>query len=363
MVLIGVALSLSLHCAIAFPDEPLEFVPVPAGSKYVPQTLLKLVHSPEVQLELGITGDKLASFESELRKIDGPWWASRIKPEPEQRKLIETQEKSLIELLSKTIDDDKLARLKQIELQSQGTRIFARPDVGKVLQLTKTQAKRLAELYSNTDKAAKKLQTGSGAKVEDKKAMADAQAAIDAEPKGLVEVLTDKQKIGFGKLLGEPFDTVHLERVFPLAPELIDNGNWVVGDATELSKLKGRVVLVHFYAFQCHNCVANFGHYNRWHEELSSKGVTVIGIQTPETTPERNVELVRNAAKEKGFQFPVLVDPNRDNWDAWGNTLWPTVYVVDKNGYIRSWWQGELNWQGATGDKTIESLVEKLLAE
>ena len=43
--------------------------------------------------------------------------------------------------------------------------------------------------------------------------------------------------------------------------------------------------------------------------------------------------------------------------------MWPTVYVIDKQGYIRFWWQGELNWEGATVDKTIEKLVENLLKE
>ena len=41
--------------------------------------------------------------------------------------------------------------------------------------------------------------------------------------------------------------------------------------------------------------------------------------------------------------------------------MWPTVYVIDREGYIRMWWQGELNWQGAKGDQAIEELVEKLL--
>ena len=43
--------------------------------------------------------------------------------------------------------------------------------------------------------------------------------------------------------------------------------------------------------------------------------------------------------------------------------MWPTVYVVDKKGYIRYWWQGELNWQGATGNQAIERMVDELLME
>jgi len=41
--------------------------------------------------------------------------------------------------------------------------------------------------------------------------------------------------------------------------------------------------------------------------------------------------------------------------------MWPTVYIVDQRGYIRMWWQGELNWQGATGDQQIAELVDRLL--
>lgn len=41
--------------------------------------------------------------------------------------------------------------------------------------------------------------------------------------------------------------------------------------------------------------------------------------------------------------------------------MWPTVYVIDQKGYLRHWWQGELNWQGATADQQIEKIVDKLL--
>jgi peroxiredoxin len=150
---------------------------------------------------------------------------------------------------------------------------------------------------------------------------------------------------------------------FEPTPAKVDSGHWAGASATNLADQRGKVVLLHFYAFQCPNCIANFEHYKRWHETLSSRGVSVIGIQTPETNAERDVQQVQRAAKDKGFTFPVLVDVKSSNWDAWANTMWPTVYVIDKQGYIRFWWQGELNWQGATVDKTIETLVEDLLQE
>ena len=346
--------------ALLFAADTIPFEPTPAKVGTVPQNLLKLVHSPEVQKELELEGDRLASFEEALSKIDGPWWKARIKPESEQRTIIAAQEALLIKLLKSTISPEKLRRLQQIELQSQGTRLFARPEIAQALGLSKSQTSRLNDVYASTDKVAKKLHA---AKSQDKTLTSELQSAREAESKTIVEVLTEKQKIAFSKLMGPPFDTMKLSRVYPLAPELIDSGHWAGASATNLADQRGKVVLLHFYAFQCHNCVANFEHYKRWHETLSSRGVSVIGIQTPETNAERDVQQVQRAAKDKGFTFPVLVDVKSSNWDAWANTMWPTVYVIDKQGYIRFWWQGELNWEGATVDKTIETLVENLLKE
>lgn len=353
------ALLVSSHLR-GWASDPVVFDAVAAELTLVPQNLLKLVHTPEIQRELQLEGDALSSFLAELLKIDGPWWRARIKPEEEQRKIIANQEQLLIDLLKKSVAPEKLERLKQIELQSQGTRIFARPDFVKAVNLTKTQSSRLNDLYAATDRAAKKLQ---GAKAQDKELLASVQAARDAEAKGVAETLTTPQRAALSKLMGDPFDTMKLTRIYSLAPELIDSGHWAGASATNLAENRGKVVLLHFYAFQCHNCVANFGHYTRWHDQLTKRGVSVIGIQTPETATERDVKQVQNAAKDKGFKFPVLIDLKSSNWDAWSNTMWPTVYVIDKNGYVRFWWQGELNWEGATVDKTIEKLVDELLTE
>ena len=347
-------------CSNSWSADPVRMEAISAELTVVPQNLLKLVHAPEVQKELRLEGESLKSFLEELVKIDGPWWRSRIKPAEEQRKIIANQEQQLIEVLRNIISPEKMERLKQIELQSQGTRMFGRPDVAKAIGLTKVQTTRLTELYSATDRVAKKLQ---GAKAQDKKLMEEAQAARDAETKGIAEVLTTPQKAAFSKLMGSTFDTMSLKRIYPLAPELVDSGYWAGGSSTKLESNRGKVVLLHFYAFQCHNCHANFGHYNRWQEQLTKRGVSVIGIQTPETGAERDVKQVQNAAKEKGFKFPVLIDVKSSNWEAWSNTMWPTVYVIDKQGYVRFWYQGELNWEGATVDKTIEKIVDELLAE
>lgn len=361
---IGLWIWSALLALISAPQLPaadtLRFEPLSATATAVPQNLLKLVHTPEVQKELGLEGTKLEDFVKELALVDGPWWRARILPQDKQRKIIAAQEAQLLSLLKKSVSEPKLKRLQQIELQSQGTRMFGRTDVATAVGLSQSQVSKLNEVYAATDAVAKKMV---GPKAQDTTLNSQLKTARDTELKTIAELLSEKQKAAFSKLVGEPFETTKLTRIYPLAPELIDSGNWAGGSATKLSEHRGKVVLVHFYAFQCSNCIANFEHYKRWHRDLSSRGVSVIGIQTPETSPESDAKQVQKAALDKGFTFPVLIDLDKSNWNSWANTMWPTVYVVDKNGYVRHWWQGELNYNGATGDKTIETLVDQLLAE
>jgi peroxiredoxin len=247
-----------------------------------------------------------------------------------------------------------------LELQAQGVRMLARPEIADYLRLTTDQRGKLDKLFAATDDLAAKAATREGQ--SDSKATSAARAAKKAETEKGFQLLTSEQQRRLHLAVGSLLDTAKLERIYPLAPELIDSGSWS-GSPAQLASLRGRVVLVHFYAFQCSNCQANFGIYNRWQKSLAPKGVELIGIQTPETAAERDVSKVLAAAKKDEFQFPVLIDLESANWNAWSNTMWPTVYVVDKQGYIRFWWQGELNWQGATADKTIEDLVARLLKE
>ena len=89
----------------------------------------------------------------------------------------------------------------------------------------------------------------------------------------------------------------------------------------------------------------------------------IVGIHTPETAHERDVAAVQRKTREAGFAFPVLIDNRKTNWSAWGNTMWPCTYLIDTRGYVHSWWSGELNWQGAGGEKIMRARIEKLLAE
>jgi peroxiredoxin len=344
-------------CGNLVASEPtLEFAPLSADLVAVPQNLLALSHTPEVQQALKLESKELEQWETALRDIDKVWWPARILPPNQQRKIIADLETKLVAGLEKIKGKTAVRRLRQIELQSQSARILLRPEVVKLLRLDGDQSKTLVELFAETDKLA------NGTAPDDEKVLQQLAAAKQEEPKKALAVLQPAQAEQLRQSLGESLDTTKVERIYPFAPELFEAQHWV-GKPITLASMRGKVVVLHFYAFQCHNCVANFKHYKRWDEALTSRGVEVIGIQRPETSAERDPKLVIAAAKKEGFAFPVLIDLEDKNWNAWGNTMWPTVYVIDKKGYIRFWWQGELNWQGATTDKKVEAVIEQLLKE
>lgn len=93
------------------------------------------------------------------------------------------------------------------------------------------------------------------------------------------------------------------------------------------------------------------------------KGLTVLGIHTPEGDGERDIDSIKKKAQEEKLAFPIVVDNDKQNWNTWGNTMWPTVYLIDKQGYMRNFWMGELKWQGTDAEKIMREQIEELLAE
>jgi peroxiredoxin len=147
------------------------------------------------------------------------------------------------------------------------------------------------------------------------------------------------------------------------APEFRKVTTWINSGPLTMSKLRGKVVLVHFWTNGCFNCVNNYPHYKAWQERYADQDVVIVGIHTPETAGEYDVKRVKVQAAKHGLKFPIAVDNDRSNWRAWNNRYWPTVYVVDRRGIVRYGWEGELNFKGASGEETVRNLVDELLLE
>jgi hypothetical protein len=89
----------------------------------------------------------------------------------------------------------------------------------------------------------------------------------------------------------------------------------------------------------------------------------MIGIHTPETEGEKNVQAVRQKMKEAGLTHPIAVDNQTTMWKRYHNQYWPSVYLIDKQGIARWGWSGELSGRGAKGETHMRKKIEELLAE
>ena len=149
------------------------------------------------------------------------------------------------------------------------------------------------------------------------------------------------------------------------APELV-GGPWLntpAGKPISLANRKGKVTVVEFWTFGCSNCRANLPAYAKWHDQFKGKGVEIIGVHTPEFDSEKKLENVKAQVKKLGIEYPVLLDNQNQNWRNWNQRYWPTVYLVDKAGKVRAKWEGELDYNGASGSARMTKQIEALLAE
>ena len=148
--------------------------------------------------------------------------------------------------------------------------------------------------------------------------------------------------------------------VIAKAPDFTDNQQWfnTPGDKPlTMAGLRGRVVLVDFWTYTCINCIRTQPYLKAWDEKYRDKGLTIVGVHTPEFPFERDAGNVEDAIKRAGIKYPVVQDNDYGTWDAYGNQYWPAEYLIDAKGQIRHTHFGEGSY-----DET-EDAIRSLLAE
>ena len=264
--------------------------------------------------------------------------------------------------LKRLIKPEQRARLFGLILQAQGYDSLLRNDVAKQLELSEENLANLTAISDDIRTRAAKLQTPPDNLPPDhlRPALEKLQAKRQER---ILEELNAKQSARWAKLLGEPFDFTKVKPSPALAHEFEAIDAWLNSEPLTMESLRGRVVIVHFFAFGCINCIHNYPWYIEWQDQLAGQSVTIIGIHTPETKTEEDNDLLRASLEKNGLKFPVAVDKQKKMWQAWYNGIWPSVYLIDKQGRVRYWWYGELDWKGAGGQKVARQRIEQLLAE
>jgi len=182
------------------------------------------------------------------------------------------------------------------------------------------------------------------------------------EKLNLTKVFIAKFFLACGILVYLFFNTNVLEA--RLLPEFsqTDSSQWINSDAISVDDLKGNVVLIDIWTFECWNCYRSFPWLNDLESRYAGKGLKVIGIHTPEFARERVISNIKKKVKQFKLHHAIMVDNDMAYWKALRNRYWPAFYVVDKKGNIRNVFIGETH-KGDTNSTKIESLINTLLLE
>ena len=133
---------------------------------------------------------------------------------------------------------------------------------------------------------------------------------------------------------------------------------WLNSTPLSFRQLRGRAVLVDFWDYTCVNCIRTLPYVQTWHERYRDKGLTVIGVHTPEFTFAQYESNVERGIREFGLTYPILIDSNREIWKAFANRYWPTKYLLDKDGYLRYGHYGEGGY--AECERGIQELLREI---
>lgn len=141
------------------------------------------------------------------------------------------------------------------------------------------------------------------------------------------------------------------------APELTGRG-WLNtgGRALSLADLRGRIVVLDFWTFCCVNCLHVLDEL-RPLEEKYADSLVLVGVHSPKFEHEADADALAAAVERYAVHHPVLDDPELATWQAYTARAWPTLVVVDPEGYIVASMSGEGHAHG------LSVLVEELIAE
>jgi cytochrome c biogenesis protein CcdA/thiol-disulfide isomerase/thioredoxin len=139
------------------------------------------------------------------------------------------------------------------------------------------------------------------------------------------------------------------------APDFAGVTRWLNSPPLTMAGLRGKVVLVDFWTYTCINCLRTLPYLRAWDTRYRDRGLTIVGVHTPEFEFEKDTVNVRDAIARNGLRYPVAQDNDYGTWNAWGNQYWPAKYLIDASGQVRYAHFGEGDYDET--EQAIRSLL------
>lgn len=152
----------------------------------------------------------------------------------------------------------------------------------------------------------------------------------------------------------QSIDTFQLSRYTPDTRPPAFRGRTVDGQSVTLAELRGRVILLNFWASWCLECRPEMPVLERLHRELAPQGLTVMGVNARES-----VTAVRDYAKELGLTFALVLDLNGDIGKAYGVIGIPTTFLIARDGRAVALAVGPRAWDRAPARAVLRALLSE----
>src|SRR5512145_3146202 len=140
------------------------------------------------------------------------------------------------------------------------------------------------------------------------------------------------------------------------APELSGALDWFnVASPLTLKSLRGKVVLLDFWTYGCVNCMHILPDLKTLERKYPDE-LVVIGIHSAKFANERKSENIRRIIVRYDIDHPVVSDPDFAIWNAYGARAWPTLVLIDPEGYVVATASGEGHLEQL--DRAIAAVIQ-----
>ena len=158
----------------------------------------------------------------------------------------------------------------------------------------------------------------------------------------------------------------HYKLLGESAPELVSIVGWFPGSPQKLAGLRGKVVLLDFWATWCSPCLAAFPALTEWHESFQKDGLVILGMTRfygsadgEKADNATELEYLKKFRVERKLPYDFAVADNQTSQSVYGANGLPTTVLIDRKGVVRYVETGT----SRTREAEIRREIEKLLAE